>query len=352
CGPSRLQQIVTQDQIDTGSEEDRQFNIETAAFLFSVKATVTFEKDVVEETAPPESRDTRTEALAKLDRTFHDRINGEWLEACISDPTQDGKFEQFRKPFSGNHSRTCESFNGARKLRCRSCGGRRIVRCTSCSNGYITCTNCDGSGMLRCISCGGSGRQDYSENVPYRGVGGQTFYRLETRTRACSGCGGKGCSIYCGCQNGSRICPYCAGRSEVQCGGCSGTGENVCSTCQGAGKEGFNLTYTPVTDENTQLACEHDQSTFDRYMREVPGFLEQKAALQRQNLKYRAEGAHGQYRYNAVAHAAQASGGETEPALILGHENMEPYRSPAYLERICARRGTWQEGFWFKMSGY
>jgi hypothetical protein len=72
-------------------------------------------------------------------------------------------------------------------------------------------------------------------------------------------------------------------------------------------------------------------------MREVPGFLEQKTALQRQNLKYRAEGAIGQYRYNAVAHAARASGNETDPALILGHESMEPYRSPEYLDQISAR---------------
>ncbi len=72
-------------------------------------------------------------------------------------------------------------------------------------------------------------------------------------------------------------------------------------------------------------------------MREVPGFLKQKSALKRQNLKYRAEGANGEYKYDAIAHAARASDSENDPALILGHESMEPYRSPAYLERICAR---------------
>lgn len=334
---SRLEQIVIQDQIDTGNDEDRQIGVEVLSFPFSVDASVTFEIEISEEAEAANTRDTRKVALAKLDTGFNDRLQQGWLEAYLSDPKGTNGFKQFIRPLSASYSRTCHTCGGTCRVTCRSCHGKGRTHCSSCSNGKVSCSSCGGAGRLRCSGCNGNGRQSYSENVPYTGVGGKTFYRLETRYRPCSGCGGSGYSAYCSCQNGQRDCSACSGRGEVQCRGCSGRGENRCSTCQGTGNEGFKITHNPIIEDSPSYICADDQATFDHYASVVPGFLTQRSAAQRQGLKHRSDGKTGHYQYHAVAYAARTLGEESEPALILGHESMEPRRSSDYLHSACAR---------------
>lgn len=336
----RLSQILSQHGADTKCPEPNALATAVEHKSLDFRAEGTLSYGFSDRTVQHYDRcdASKEEAIAHLDHAMEVNGRQDWLGQMLNGQAQGEELVDVFAPIQANFGMNCPSCNSRGKTPCQPCSHTGKIKCTNwnCSYGKESCSTCDGTGKNKCFGCYGSGKVETRVRYSVPRSDGTYVDDYRTEHRNCSNCAGAGRTGFCiHCIGSGKVdCGTCKGTAKITCTTCDGAGENVCHPCRGAGAQYFTITRQPQVSDRTNYQCDEDQSLFDTYQSNVPGFLEQEAAKAREGLAFDRKGTKADYTYRSRAHVVLARGASGQPAAILGHEERPPVLAPDYLARL------------------